>query len=231
MLYWVLFAANIVASIGYNFVLLYVNWVFVKENYEPLYNPFWFWAYTITHYSVGALQLVSGIYLLVAVYLIRKFLVDQGMRNQVDYQSMTIHAVSFSLYNFAIIVLYVGYFIYLQIPLDAPADYRFKVTRYCLIAWIGTTYTNFAAQLCLIWIFLQFRNKSENFNASPRLSKAELETYRNTVVRIEDPISSSDTAGGQDYNNLRSTEAFDKESTVYDETEDGDDEMENSARS
>lgn len=77
---------------------------------------------------------------------------------------MTIHAVSFSLYNIAVIVLYASYFYYLKETYDLPDDDPkvIKARRDALIAWIATTYTNFVAQLCLIWIFLQFRVNPDN---------------------------------------------------------------------
>jgi hypothetical protein len=61
---------------------------------------------------VGLLQIVSGIILLVAVYKVRSFLVKVGMANQVNYTSMTIHAVSFGLYNVSVVVFYYAFFSY-----------------------------------------------------------------------------------------------------------------------
>lgn len=57
ILYWTLFAANTIISIVYNGVLVYINFVVVSTNFDqdPLNGPFWFWMYTFSHYSVGAL--------------------------------------------------------------------------------------------------------------------------------------------------------------------------------
>jgi hypothetical protein len=84
------------------------------------------------------MQLVSGIYLLIAVNKIRSFLVNRGMGNQVNYKAMYLHGISFSLYNLSIIVLYAVYAIF-----NFYSGY--KVTRFCLIAWITTCYSSFVA--------------------------------------------------------------------------------------
>jgi len=99
----------------YYLILFYINWANQATGTNPSEtNMFWLWTYTISHYSVGALQLVSGVFLLVAVYLIRRFLVDTGMGNHVNYQSMTLHAVSFTLYNVSVVCLYLSYFYYVR---------------------------------------------------------------------------------------------------------------------
>jgi hypothetical protein len=53
---------------------------------------------------VGLLQFVSGVVLLMAVSKVRTFLVKVGMASQVNYKQMTIHAVSFGLYNVSVFV-------------------------------------------------------------------------------------------------------------------------------
>jgi threonine/homoserine/homoserine lactone efflux protein len=98
------------------------------------------------------MQLLSGIYLLVAVNKIRSFLVARGMGNQVNYRAMYLHGISFTLYNLTIIVFYTFYFLY-------HFDENSKTTRTVLLLWIGTTFTSFAAQICLVAIFMQFREK------------------------------------------------------------------------
>jgi len=110
---------------------------------------------------IGSLQLVSGIFLLIAVFKIRSFLVNSGMKNAMDQKSMTVHAVSFILYSFAVVILYVIYFVYRAMPDDVSSERRHSITRDCLIAWIITCYTNLVAQACLIWIFLKFRSKEK----------------------------------------------------------------------
>lgn len=133
-----------------------------------------FWFYILSRYSVGLLQLISGIFLLAAVFLIRSFLIEQGLKDQVNHKAMMIHSVSFSLYNLAIAVYYVVYFFF-------EANQNASTWQYALIAWISTTYTNFAAQLCLIWIFLQFRNKK-----SAAVSDVNMDDVRCSIVRIEE---------------------------------------------
>lgn len=86
------------------------------------------------------------------MYIIRSFLMNQGLAEQVNYKAMTIHSVSFSLYNIAVCVYYAELFVY---DISQSND----ATRNGLIAWTFVTYTSFVSQLCLIWIFLQFRSK------------------------------------------------------------------------
>lgn len=64
---------------------------------------------------------------------------------------MTMHAVSFTLYNLSIIVFYVIYFIKLS---NKNEEKEYQLTHNSLIAWTVTTYLSFVAQLCLNWIFL-----------------------------------------------------------------------------
>lgn len=73
---------------------------------------FWFGVYTFTHYSVGLLQLISGTFLAVAVFKISRFLVKQGMGGQMNYKSLIVNSVSFTLYNVSVIGLYVPYLVY-----------------------------------------------------------------------------------------------------------------------
>lgn len=99
---------------------------------------------------------------------------------------MTLHAVSFSLYNLAVIVLNVSYYFFTTLSKHATAEEKQKITRWTLIAWIGTCYTNFIAQLCLIWIFLQFRHRSQPDRAT-RLTLNDEETDKTrlpTVTRM-----------------------------------------------
>lgn len=92
-------------------------------------------------------------------------MVDHGLGNQTNYRNMIIHSLSFSLYNAAIIVYYIFFTVfqttveYIETPDGLVCNNpRWETTwANSLIAWITTTYTNFVAQLCLIWIFLMFR--------------------------------------------------------------------------
>ena len=96
---------------------------------------------------------------------------------------MTIHSVSFSLYILTIVIFYVFYFYFIKIEEDAANNERQKKTRICLMAWISTTCTNFIAQLCLIWIFMQFRQKEEQ---APKLTNKEIDEFRYpSVVRLD----------------------------------------------
>lgn len=112
-IYWAVMILNIVDIFAYDGILLYVNITEIHCACDPLGSSvLLFWAYTVSRYMVGLLQIVSGIILLVAVYKVRSFLVKVGMANQVNYTSMTIHAVSFGLYNVSVVVFYYAFFSY-----------------------------------------------------------------------------------------------------------------------
>ena len=86
-LYFILLWANIIGPIVESIVLEYCNWTekATGKNLISDETPFWFWAFTLTRYSTGFLQLVSGIFLLVAVAKIRSFLVSSGLSEQCNY--------------------------------------------------------------------------------------------------------------------------------------------------
>lgn len=104
---------NIWMPLVYYLVLLYNNWESTVAHYTPSEaNDFWFFVYTFSHYSVGTLQLISGIFLAVAVFEISRFLVNKGMRSQMNYKSLIVNSLSFTLYNISVIGLYVPYLVY-----------------------------------------------------------------------------------------------------------------------
>lgn len=84
-----MFVANIAMPLMDVSLVYYGNYEVVHTANEvaPINRGgFWFWPYLFSRFSVGALQLVSGIFLLIAVFIIRKFLVSNGMRNHVNYK-------------------------------------------------------------------------------------------------------------------------------------------------
>jgi hypothetical protein len=104
---------NLFMTLAYNFTLFYNNWTVIKTGVLLTQtSDLMTFIYTVTHYSVGGLQLVSGVVLLVAVYKIIRFLFKQGLQKEMNYKSMIVNSVSFSLYNISVIVLYVAYLIY-----------------------------------------------------------------------------------------------------------------------
>lgn len=112
----ILYGLNIGVIVTYYFTLITGNIVETKTegatNLLEIGHPWWFWTYLSTRYSTGILQLVSGVFLLAAVFLIRHFLVEQGLKDSVNHKAMIIHSVSFSLYNLAIIIYYIFFFVY-----------------------------------------------------------------------------------------------------------------------
>lgn len=87
---------------------------------------------------------------------------------------MIIHSVSFSLYNVAIIVYYAELYVY-----DSAGQTPESIHN-GLIAWSFVTYTNFVSQLCLVWIFLQFRSKSER-----EVMQQNFDDVKCSVVRMD----------------------------------------------
>lgn len=89
----------------------YANWLYSCCGIDILASKSRLTMYSTFRYSVGFFQLVSGILLLVAVAKIRSFLVESGLTHACNYKSMTLHAVSFSLYSFAIFAYYAALFL------------------------------------------------------------------------------------------------------------------------
>ena len=84
-----LLTANIAMPAMYAGILYYGNYKVVST--DRVVGPInqggeWFWPYMFSRFSVGALQLVSGIFLLISVNIIRRFLVGSGMRDHVNYK-------------------------------------------------------------------------------------------------------------------------------------------------
>jgi len=148
----------------------YANWLYSCCGIDILASKSRLIMYSAFRYSVGFFQLVSGIFLLIAVAKIRSFLVESGLTHACNYKSMSLHAVSFSLYSLAIVVYYAALFL-LNLSYNNPNTtpeqfYQARVRFY--ITTIIVCYTNFAAQLCLIYIFLQFREKNDQPRELPR---------------------------------------------------------------
>lgn len=85
LFYVSVFALCIATPLIYSLTVLYTNWVETATGLVLIpNNKAWLWTYIISHYFIGVLQLAAGILLLVAVFKIRKFLVDLGRKNQVN---------------------------------------------------------------------------------------------------------------------------------------------------
>ena len=84
-----LLTVNIAMPAMYAGIVYYGNYKVVST--DRVVGPInqggeWFWPYMFSRFSVGALQLVSGIFLLISVNIIRRFLVSSGMRDHVNYK-------------------------------------------------------------------------------------------------------------------------------------------------
>lgn len=96
-------------------VLIILNWVETSKGVNLVEtSAFWGWALLVSRYGVGVLQLMSGIFLLVAVYRIRKFMNGSQLGSHIDHGIMAVHAVSFTVYILAIIAYYTAFYLYLR---------------------------------------------------------------------------------------------------------------------
>lgn len=76
------------------------------------------------------------------------------MRDQCNIRSMTLHAISFSMYSAAVIAYYYALWYFVRSGNTAETlEELIHAVRQFLITWTVVCYTNFAAQLVLIWIF------------------------------------------------------------------------------
>jgi hypothetical protein len=72
VVFWIVMILNLGDVIIYNGVLFGMNWHEYHCGCDPLAGkPVLFYVYTISRYTIGVLQLVSGVILLVAVYKVR----------------------------------------------------------------------------------------------------------------------------------------------------------------
>lgn len=147
--FWVGVAVNIFVIFMYCFAIYRDNVDAHNGGTMSKAQEAWFLTWK---YSVGFCQLVSGIVLLVAICIIRNFLIKNGLGDEVNHTSMILHAVSFSLYLLSIFFFYYYYYVFLEAQ---ETDTVTQSTRSALIAWIITTYMNFLAQLFLIVILYQ----------------------------------------------------------------------------
>lgn len=139
-------ALNIVTPILYNVILWFDNFYSIFRNAVMFENIGWLDVYLTLRFSVGSEQLVSGTFLLIAVFMIRKFLVDHGMSHKINYGAMTLHGVSFSIYNLSIIFFYYFFYRFEHASLKSTDPMIiYEKQRDWFIAWIITTYTSFIA--------------------------------------------------------------------------------------
>lgn len=154
MLYWSVMVANIfsptlyAAELGYGNLYSYSHGGVMPG---PWFNP----VYLTTKYTIGLEQLVSGIFVIIAVVLIRKFLLGHGMESQVNYHKLGAQALLFVFYSISIVIFYY----YLALYMSTEDE---QTVRRALLAWIVTTYMNFFVQLAMIVIFMQLKSKRTN---------------------------------------------------------------------
>ena len=74
---------------------------------------------------------------------------------------MIVHALSFGLYCLCLIVFYYAFFNYRYKVSHQESPNKEKLFRNWFLTWIVVTYTNFFANICLIWIFFKFRDQEE----------------------------------------------------------------------
>lgn len=79
---------------------------------------------------------------------------------------MTVHAISFSLYCLSLVLFLESYFVWMNQRSKGKVTER--AVRQMFIIWSIVCYTNFAAQLCLVWIFNGFKAKRRDSNEQGR---------------------------------------------------------------
>lgn len=89
--------------------------------------------------------------------MIRRFLIKNGMESQVHHRKLFAHGFTFVMYCASLIVFY--YYLAIYMTYTDPQH-----SRDALIAWIVTTYTNFAVQIAMIVFFLQLKT---NYSKEP----------------------------------------------------------------
>ena len=94
--------------------------------------------------------MISGVYLGYAIHKIKKHLVDNGGRQQLNVAMLVVHLATFGLYMLSITVYYVFYTIHY-------VEYKSsKMTKVFYYSGIFCAFSNFLAQVCLCLIFWQF---------------------------------------------------------------------------
>jgi hypothetical protein len=146
IVFWVVTGLNFACVIAYAAIVYSDNKYTLTTGYNL--SPERTAIYLGLKYSVGFMQLVSGIVLVVSILMIRRFLVSHGLAEEVNDKSMFLHGLSFSLYIISIIAFDYYYDVYIYY--DRP-DHE----RDALIAWIVTTYMSFLAQFFLAVILYQ----------------------------------------------------------------------------
>lgn len=96
---------NIFSSMMQGIGLVIINLKIVNNNV----SKGWLDTYVVFRFSVGIEQLISGIFLIAAVIMMRRILITRGLKEEVNYQAMILHGVCFMLYNLSIIAFYYYY--------------------------------------------------------------------------------------------------------------------------
>lgn len=170
-IFWVVTALNFLSVIGYAIIVYADNNYTLKtgENLSPARQQL----YLGMKFSVGGMQLVSGVVLVVSIFMIRQFLVAHGLADEVNDKAMFLHGLSFSLYIASVVAYDYYYYVYIYFS-------REDAQRDALIAWIITTYMSFLAQIFLAIILYQLgqtkqRQESvEDFTSDGELTENQL---------------------------------------------------------
>lgn len=102
---------NIASPTIYGSLLAYGNLYFYNHpNADSVSRNFTI-AFLSSKYSIGLEQLISGVFVIVAVLIIRKFLIENALENQVNYQKLAAHGITFAFYIISIVVFYYFYYI------------------------------------------------------------------------------------------------------------------------
>ena len=149
--------------------------------------------------------------MLLAVSKIRKFMTKNGFSGQLNYKSMTVHALCFSLYCLAIIVFLFSFLVFtFQARSGKPSE---QVARTLWITWTIVAYTNFAAQLFLVWIFLSYRKRPQDVDIKRKVITDATDPFSASVTRLTSLESDNQYAPTKD-KDMQFEEAYSED---YDE--------------
>jgi hypothetical protein len=110
-LFWVVLGINVIFILGYDVTVFVDNEIAFKTGADISLAGLI--EYIALKYSVGVLQFVSGVFLIVAIIMIRRFLVANGLGEAVNDASMFLHGISYTLYLMSILFFYYYYYVFL----------------------------------------------------------------------------------------------------------------------
>ena len=179
LIFWLVLGLNILAPLATSTTGFIAN---LEGGRTDQSAKNWIIASIVTRYSVGLMQLVSGVFIGVAIYKIRAFIADGTQSSNLNVLILVLHSITFGLYIVSVVVYYVFYTIYYL----HWSDESKATTRRVFAAWIFCTVCEFAAQLCIVIILWLFGKKeiatAVNQQAIPLASNSQSEPTTDALM-------------------------------------------------